>query len=106
MSHVECMRTIATDVPVACCVCQFVVSVSYAPEALQQTAERIEILFGIKIPGGPRNTVSVGGPEPLRGARSQKGRGSGEKFCPLLCEGKGEFNSTIAKSLWLLVISK
>jgi len=51
------MRTVASAVPVAWCICQTVV---YC--ALKKTAKRIEVLFGLKTRGGPRNIVLDGVP--------------------------------------------
>jgi len=52
---IECMRTVATDDPVAWCVCQ---SVCNAPASSKNGCMvEILILFGVENPGGPRNIV-------------------------------------------------
>jgi len=66
------MRTIAIDDP-SICLCYV------AAREFANTAERIEVLLGVKIPGGPRTVVLDGIPIPLRW-REESGKGGNRQL--------------------------
>jgi len=75
------MQIIDADIPVF-------LSVRRLHSALcAKTAEQIEVLFAVKTPGEPRNTVLDGGPDPQR-------------------RGGSAFKAAFTKLLWPLVIHK
>jgi len=62
------MQTIVNDVPVCQSVC---LSRGFTRLSCAKTAERIEVLFGVKIFGGPRNIVLDGDLDPPTARRGE-----------------------------------
>jgi len=71
------MWAIATDVPLLCCVICLSVNLSVTRAGCAKTAERINVLFGMEIPGDLRNRGGLHSP---RGG----GRGFDAAFAKLL----------------------
>jgi len=85
------MRAIATDDPVAWCICQLVGQP--VTRLFPKMAERIEVLFGIKTSRLEHNDCN---------AHTGKGRRVGE-FCSPCCEWGRGFDAAIVTLLWPFV---